>query len=753
MTATLPRTGTEPDIAPPDERNAVVERWHSLRRIAGAITMALAIFSGIILLWPAMAVVAVLGGGIALDGTLALRSKRAAVGPTLVADITFTGIALVVASVPPAAVGVVVAYFVLVIAVVATDVRLWPIGGYAVAVGAVASYLSVTLDTTGDSLERSLVAGIITAAVFGISTVAMLREFATVRWRGRQTVGRRIEVADAVARASRSLVAEDDAHALGSALDAVREAMGVAVVFVERNMLDPSCGLTAVVEERSVDPLVAHPTLDVRSRVPWSAMPGARAHLEGGAPFFYRVEEARGTVADRGGEGGLQVEVNIPIRLGDEWVGVIGAADTDAARLWRTDDLALLRTMADLTGAFWQRAHEEKVRDSLIGSLDGRLRYEEAIARASRALLGEHASDLAPALEAVGSAAGVSEVFITRTAPSDAGDPTATVVEGWAAIGYLPSRAVGTSWGYGDQPAVQRCIQRGEMARNTRPGLTNELVAGVEVAGGWYGTVGFVSDDRHQWSGRDEDFLRTFADMVGAFYEREQNRSHLEDSLDSRDQLIATVSHELRTPLTAVTGLASELRTAGDGFDALEREQLLTVIEDESSEMADLVEDLLVAARSDDAALPVYPERIDLSLLSRNVVDHLNIPDSHRVEIADVASVAWADPVRVRQVIRNLVTNAVRYGGANVQISFDSDATTAWVDVHDDGDGIPDGDSETVFAPYGRSRTGKRVTASVGLGLSLSRRLARLMDGDLTLVDADGCTFRLAVPLPTPADR
>lgn len=754
MTATLPRTGTETELASQPERDAVVARWHALRRIMGATAAALALFSGIILSWPALAVVAVLGVVVAGDASLAMRSGRSRVIPTLVADISFTGIALVAADVPAAAAGVPVAYFVLVAAVLGSATNVIPVGGFAVVMGAASAFAAASMDTSGGAIERSLASGIIVVAVFGVATVAMLREFSIVRSRGAETVGRRIEVADAVARASLALVSEDDSRALGSALDAVREAMGVSVVFVERNRLDPESGLVAEVEERSVDRDSAHPSVDVRHRVPWSAMPGARAHLEGGAPFFYRVEEARGTVADRGGEGGLQVEVDIPIRLGDEWIGVIGAADTDAERVWRTDDIALLRTMAGLTSAFWQRARDGKIRDSLIGSLDGRLRYEEAIARASRALLGEHASDLAPALDAVGSAAHADEVVVTETVVGDGGVPVARVTGSWTAPGHVPTHPVGSTWSYTGHPEVQRTLQRGEMARRIAPGLSSELIAATEIEGAWFGTVVLVSsDDRHIWSGRDADFLRTFADMVAVFHERERTRARLEESLDSKDQLIATVSHELRTPLTAVGGMAVELRSAGDAFDEDERDQLLAVIEDESAEMADLIDDLLVAARSEDGSLPVFPERVDLSLLATAVVDHLSVPDTHRVSVDDVASVAWADPVRVRQVIRNLLTNAFRYGGSHVQVSFGSSSTRAWVDVHDDGSGIPAEDRETVFEPYGRARSSRRVAASVGLGLALARRLARLMGGDLTLEDTEGCTFRLTVPLPTPEDR
>jgi signal transduction histidine kinase len=753
VTATLPRTHVDTESATRPFEGPVVARWHELRRIGGLVAAGLAAISGIVLLWPAMAVVVALGLGVAVDATLALRSGRTSIVPTLVTDITLTGLALVAASVHPAAIGVVVAYYVLLLAVLAPSIRCWPIGLYAVAVGAAASVVPGLFASDAASTERSLVSGIIAVAVFGMSSIVIFREFALVRQRGTASTGRRIETADAIASASRALMALDEAKALASALESIRFAIGASVVFAERNVDDPDLGLAAVVVDRATDGSHQHASLDHQSKVPWSSMPGARTHLEGGAPFFYRVEEAQGTPSDRGGEGGLQVEVNVPIVMHEDWVGVIGAADTDPDRIWRTDDLVLLRTLADLTAAFWQRAEDGKIRDSLIGSLDGRLRYEEALAKASRALLGERSSELGPALDAVGAATDVDQVFITSTSANDSGDPVADVIEVWSSPGVDSAVYTGDAWPYSTKRLIRDAIQHGEMA-HTHDQQSSQLVAGIEVGGAWFGSVGFVST-RHTrlWSGREESFLRTIAEMLGAFYERSQNRVRLEASLGSKDQLIASVSHELRTPLTAVVGLAEELREAGDGFPEAERKQLLGVIVEESSDMADLVEDLLIAARSDDGNIPVFPERVDLALLSQSVRSHLAIPDGVDVVIEDAASVAYADPVRVRQIIRNLLTNAFRYGGAEVSISFHTDHSLAYVDVHDSGDGINEDDQSTIFDPYGRAKAGVTVNASVGLGLTLSRRLAGLMGGQLEYIDGPGGTFRLGVPLPTAEHR
>jgi len=725
----------------------VTTRWHELRQLSGMIMALLAAISGIVLVWPAMAVVAILGLGIAADATLALRTGRKSVGPTLVADVTFTGIAMILAGVPPVAIGVAVAYFILVVAVLGDARYGWIIGVYAFAVGAIASFAPTLFGLAEPVIQRSVAAGIIVVSVFAVSTIAMVKEFSLVRRRGNETTGRRIEVAGAISDASRVLVADDDPAALAKAISSIRDALGASVVFVERNESDAELGLCAVVVDRSVSSGYVHPSVDRTARVPWSVMPGARAHLEGGAPFFYRVEEARGTVGDRGGAAGLQVEIDVPIVMNQTWVGVVGAGDHDADRVWVPDDLVLLRTLAGLTAAFWQRAEEAKVRDSLIGSLDGRLRFEEALARSSRALLGETSVDLSPALDAIGNAARVDGVVVTRTIADEEGGPVAEVVAAWSPVGTTPMMSPGTKLPYSDMPEVRDQIQRGEEA--VVYDAQKRITAGIEINGAWFGSVEFVRvSNVDGWPQRTFPFIRTIADMLGAFYERAENRSRLESSLSQKEQLIASVSHELRTPLTAVVGLAEELISSEQEFSVDDRMGILTVIAQESKEMADLVEDLLIAARAQSGDIPVFPERVDLALLAGYVRSHLSVPESVELTIHDAPAVALADPVRVRQVIRNLLTNAFRYGGDTVTVTFGTEDDLAYVDVHDNGPGIAPDDRAAIFEPYSRASGGATHKASVGLGLTLSKRLAELMSGSLVHVEGDGCTFRLSVPLP-----
>jgi signal transduction histidine kinase len=730
------------------ERAVVTRRWHTYRRITGTTAAALGVIAGLVLAWPAMIMIVVIGLAGAADASLALKNQRSNTNATIVADILFTGVALIVLGVPGPAVGAIVAYFVLVVAVLGDSDNAWVIGVLAVGVGFVASFLPHVIGLHDQAIERSIVSGVVVVIAFGVSTIGVAHEFVRANRMGARSSGRKIEVAEAISIASRALVARDDVGAMAKALDAIRAAMHTSVVFIERNVESDSRGLCAVVEERSIDREHEHSSFDRSALTPWSAMPGARSHLEGGAPFFYRVEEARGTPFDRGGDAGIRVEVDVPIIVNGVWVGVVGAADDDAERAWQTDDLILLRTLADLASSVWERADGSRARDSLIGTLDGRLRYEEAIARSSRALLGEQSSDLAPALAAVGVAGKVDEVVVAETVSVDRGDPAARVVEVWMAPGIAASYEVNEEISYVEMPDVQRALQSDEIAF-WDDDIAQRMIAPIHVGGAWYGTVSFA---RHEsslvWADRDITFCRTIADILSAFFERSQNRARLEHSLTSKDQLIASVSHELRTPLTAVVGLAEELIGAGDSFDVEERNQLMEIVAESSREMAALVEDMLVAARSEDGSLPVFPDRIDLSLLAQSVVAQISVPEGVEIAVEDSDSVAFGDPVRVRQIIRNLLTNAFRYGSSPITVSVGQIDGAAFLDVGDSGSGIPDVDRERIFEPYGRAESSRTVKASVGLGLALSRRLAELMDGELTYVQGDGATFRLSLPLP-----
>ncbi len=213
----------------------------------------------------------------------------------------------------------------------------------------------------------------------------------------------------------------------------------------------------------------------------------------------------------------------------------------------------------------------------------------------------------------------------------------------------------------------------------------------------------------------------------------------------AKDEFIASISHELRTPLTAVLGFASELRGAAADVDSAERETWLSCIVEQSREMAYIVEDLLVEARADIGAVAISPVVSDIGSLVAGTLQDLSV--QLPVEAPDDPVYCDVDPVRFRQIVRNLVTNAQRYGGPNRWVTLDIDGETVHVEVHDDGPGVPDDMAERIFETFVSAHAPRAATASVGLGLSVSRYLARRMGGDLVYRSGDeSSVFTLTLP-------
>ncbi len=179
---------------------------------------------------------------------------------------------------------------------------------------------------------------------------------------------------------------------------------------------------------------------------------------------------------------------------------------------------------------------------------------------------------------------------------------------------------------------------------------------------------------------------------------------------------------------------------------------MLGFIARESQELAHIIEDLLVGSRADSGRLVVAPQAVDLATEVEAVLWVARRPlEGHSVGV-DVSGVkAWADPVRLRQVLRNLLTNAGRYGGDVVSIRAAVNDGVTRIQVVDDGPGIEQGEWEAVFEPYHGTTADRGLPGSVGLGLTVSRQLARLMGGDLVYHHGDeGSVFTLTLPESDP---
>lgn len=220
-----------------------------------------------------------------------------------------------------------------------------------------------------------------------------------------------------------------------------------------------------------------------------------------------------------------------------------------------------------------------------------------------------------------------------------------------------------------------------------------------------------------------------------------------EHLVESKDQLIASVSHEIRTPLSSIVGFAELLRDSAD-LTSSEREEMIQVLVQQSGDLTNIVDDLLVAAKAASGQLEITAVAVDLRAQAAQAVESLDPESRERVELPDGALRCVGDPARVRQIIRNLISNAFKYGGPRIIIECEAHSEIGALRIRDDGAGVPDDDRERIFGAYQRADTSAGRTHSLGLGLHISRTLAQRMGGDLTYrYEDDMSTFELTLPL------
>jgi two-component system, OmpR family, phosphate regulon sensor histidine kinase PhoR len=229
-----------------------------------------------------------------------------------------------------------------------------------------------------------------------------------------------------------------------------------------------------------------------------------------------------------------------------------------------------------------------------------------------------------------------------------------------------------------------------------------------------------------------------------------------------KSEFVATVSHELRTPLAAVYGAAMTLRRQDVELDDDHRRRLLAVIAGESDRLARIVDQVLAASRLDSGRFVFAVERCEPAALADQVVEaaRAHAPRGVAIELApgsDLPAVA-ADPDMLRQVLTNLVENAVKYSpeGGSVHVSLGRHERRVLFAVRDEGLGIPLREQDRIFEKFFRLDPNlARGVGGTGLGLYISRELVRRMGGRIWVAsrEGEGSTFFFELPAVGPGER
>jgi signal transduction histidine kinase len=289
----------------------------------------------------------------------------------------------------------------------------------------------------------------------------------------------------------------------------------------------------------------------------------------------------------------------------------------------------------------------------------------------------------------------------------------------------------------------------------------------VEAIPGWHTILSLVPVERAAVASRAETLpvevggrelwlsfsAVEFSDgIVYAF--RDLTAERVVDAL--KDEFVATMSHEVRTPLAAIYGASMTLGRDDLELTADSRHRLLDVIANESERLARIVNEILLANHIDSGRLRLTSERVEPATIAHEVADSARsyAPETVRIDVStshDLPSLP-TDADRLRQVLANLVENAIKYSpdGGLVEVSVEALDDRVRFAVRDEGLGIPPSEHERIFTKFYRLDPDlTRGVGGTGLGLYICRELVRRMEGRIWVAarSTGGSTFFVDLPL------
>lgn len=240
-------------------------------------------------------------------------------------------------------------------------------------------------------------------------------------------------------------------------------------------------------------------------------------------------------------------------------------------------------------------------------------------------------------------------------------------------------------------------------------------------------------------------------------------RAYQQDLLQARDfdedrsAFLAALSHELRTPLNAILGFADVLLDEIDGPLSEEARENLTQVRTSGEHLRSLIDDILALSALESGEFRLSREKLNLASVARDVVTEAQVTASQKgltisLETpADAArSTAFADRRRMRQILQNVVSNAVKFtSSGSIKVHIEREGDTIMTSVHDTGPGIAKEQLEAIFEEFRQVDARKTQTSGTGLGLSITRRLVQMHGGSVRVRSelGKGSTFLIRIPM------
>ncbi len=249
--------------------------------------------------------------------------------------------------------------------------------------------------------------------------------------------------------------------------------------------------------------------------------------------------------------------------------------------------------------------------------------------------------------------------------------------------------------------------------------------------------------------------LRQYAGSITASLDRVALSARIRDLEKAKTEFMNIASHELRGPMTVIKGYLTMLESGSLGALAPRAMSILPLLIAKADEVNSMVEQMLEAAQVEEGRFGLRKERGDIVELTELAIDSVRpLLAKHdlAVELPPAPIMAEVDSERFQIVVKNLITNAIKYSAAEkpITVLVNRNGKTAKVMVVDQGIGIAPQDQERLFTKFGRIHGESTMhVAGSGLGLWLSREIARMHDGDITVdsAEGEGSTFTFEVPI------
>lgn len=237
--------------------------------------------------------------------------------------------------------------------------------------------------------------------------------------------------------------------------------------------------------------------------------------------------------------------------------------------------------------------------------------------------------------------------------------------------------------------------------------------------------------------------------------EIEQWQQSFEQERDQRllkSKLVAMFSHDFRNPLAAILSSISIVRDYADHMDEQRRRKYLNRAEASARQLLQMLDDMLVVSQMETGNLDFSPERLNISELLREIVDEFQSIHTETCPLifkSQFADDIMADPRLLRQIVANLISNAIKYSpqGNEVQVLLEYDNGHVRFSVQDQGIGIPDADQPRLFTAFQRASNTRDIPGT-GLGLAIVKQAVDLHRGSIELESRVGMGTTVTVKLP-----